>query len=138
MTVENQVYFDAYDSLAEVKVLEDVMRQNGLPVNALHLYADDEFIKDKEWTTRLAGISEASNLIGYKLADQAKNIIVGIDECHQDKFPNLKFAMEQALNQSGSSSDLDEGHELESFEQDLRDQEPDVPPEEFGVNQDNY
>ncbi|WP_273477973.1 hypothetical protein [Ignavigranum ruoffiae] len=98
MTVENQVYFDAYDSLAEVKVLEDVMRQNGLPVNALHLYADDEFIKDKEWTTRLAGISEASNLIGYKLADQAKNIIVGIDECHQDKFPNLKFAMEQALN----------------------------------------
>lgn len=97
------------------------------PVNALHLYADDEFIKDKEWTTRLAGISEASNLIGYKLADQAKNIIVGIDECHQDKFPNLKFAMEQALNQPGSSSDLDEGHELESFEQDLRDQEPDVP-----------
>ena len=94
MTVENQVYFGSYDSLEDVKHLESVMKDNGVPVNALHLYADGDLIQDQEWTTRLAGISEASNLIGYKLVDQNKAIIIGIDECHQDKFPQLKLAME--------------------------------------------
>lgn len=206
MTVENQIYFDAYHNLHEVKALENAVLNNGVPANALHIYADKELIEDKEWLLRISGVNEAQQLIGYKKIDSDKPIIVGIDECHQDKIPVIKFAMEQYLkdmeeddSSSNAYSPLRDTHpvfklpdgtvvskfdnlsdeqvqalvdaqhenhgdfpeheqaqrekdaqdnvhhdteleeaEIGAFEKVMRQDESVIPPEEFGVNQDNF
>lgn len=199
MTVEKQIYFDAYHNVEEVKALEKVVVNNGVPANALHIYADDSLIQDKNWMVRLSGVKEAENLIGYKRIDQDKPIIVGIDECHEDKIPVIKYAMDQLSDEEkGISNDfnpltdshpiiqLDNGDivsdyadlsdeevrkllnehvedhgdfrehqeakdqsrehdetelekgDLSSFEEEMRQGSSTIPPEDYGVHQDNY
>ena len=203
MTVEKQLYFDAYHNLLEVKALENAVISNGIPANALHIYADESLIDDKDWLVRLSGVKEAENLIGYKRIDAEKPIIVGIDECHEEKVPVIKFAMDQLLkekeHEEGNSNDfnpLTDSHpvvtlsngkvvskyadltdeevkqlldddvkdhgdfkeneeylkefrdnhhdteleeaQLSDFEEDMRQADNTVPPEDYGVNQDNF